>query len=216
MVPASTHRIFRIALTDEALAVHEDLVDAIDCLTSLVDRGAGDAFPCMIAPNIGVDDTGMPKACLPSYRLENRTLRVCGMMPDLDRPVSWKDGRAEFVSGTPVLAELFAMLASAVDAPVGAILGSISPPSPMLCGGPIVQTAVGPRWLMTGVHAFSTSMDCIVVDRIPPSALVPAEGLDPRCHVGVDLDELRLVEREERMLRIHCTARTITAPRTAA
>lgn len=210
------HISARLPLTDEALSIHEDLVDAIDCLTSLADLGAGDAFPCMIAPDVGVDDTGMPRRCLPSYRLEDRTLHVCGMMPNLDRPLSWREGAAEVVAGTPVLAEFFALLAPAVDARVGTILGSISPPSPMLCGGPIVQTAAGPRWLMTGVPAFSTSMKCIVVDRVPPSALVPAEGLDPRCHVGIDLEELRLVELEENMIRIRCARRAIAAPRTAA
>jgi hypothetical protein len=166
----------------------------------------------MIAPDIGVADARLPRRELPAYRIDGRDLLVCGMMPDLEKPLTWSEGCAHFCAGTPILAELFAMLAPAIDAETGTILGSINPPSAFHMAGPIIQTRTGPRWFMGGVGATATSMKCIVVDHVPAAALRDPDGLDPRCHVDVDLDLLRSHEAATSMRPARRCVRIIPLP----
>ena len=220
-MPSRIHVTLRLPLVAEALAVAEELADVAVGLMDLREEGAGDALPCRLSHDLHIDARGLQSRAFPVSGVRDGDLLLCGLAPDLDKSTEWRTGRTEFTSGTPVLAELFAMLDPAVDVPVGTILGSIGEAGSMRHAGPVVMTSSGPRWCQSDSSYGDEEDDWnhflgippIVFSRLPGWSLRPAEGADGRAWADVDRAGLRAFVEDECMKRARCGVRRLPPPR---
>ena len=220
-MPSRIHVTLRLPLVAEALAVAEELADVAVGLMDLREEGAGDALPCRLSHDLHVDARGLQRRASPVSRIHDGSLFLCGLALDLDKGTEWRAGGTEFTSGTPVLAEMFAMLDPAVDAPIGTILGSIGDAGSMDHAGPVVMTAAGPRWCRSdsswgdeeGDWNHFLGIPPIVFSRLPGWSLRPADGADGRAWADVDRDGLRAFVEDECMKRARCGVRRLPPPR---
>ena len=195
-----------------------DLVDAIECITNIAPTGPGEALPCLLDYDIAVDTSTLPRWSSTCFRIVGNELHVCGSMPGLDACLAWSEGDAEYVSGTPPMAELMSLLTGAVDARPGAILGSMCLAFGIDHAGPIVMTGEGVRWCpsetLAGERLHGSTMRT-AVGAIPSSMLVPSVDRDPRCHVDIDRRALRMHLRYEGMKRARTPSWTDDARKSA-
>lgn len=206
-----THIAARLPLrrgVSEEIAI--ELADAIEALTNIQPTGPGEALPCRIGEDLTISTAGLPKWSHSCFRIMPGELQMCGSMMDLDRCLTWRDGDVEYVSGTPIMAELMTILTAACDAPIGTIIGSMCVARRHDYAGPIVMTAEGVRWCPSDTDASDMPMPGSVhriVKEIPPETLVAKDVVDARCHVGIDRKRLRTHLRYEGMTRARTPTR---------
>lgn len=180
------------AMTDEEMA---RLIYGIIAVIGIKPSAQQDTDACMLDYDIAVDTSGMPTRSDPCFRLIGRDLHVCGSMAGAGECRRWTDGHAEYVSGSPLMAELMTILSAVVEARPGAILGSMRIEGFGDHAGPVLITEQGVRWCpsetLTGETLHGATMRT-VHGSIPPSMLVPSIDRDPRCHIDVDRRALRL------------------------
>jgi hypothetical protein len=206
-----THIAARLPLrrgVSEGIAI--ELAEAIEALTNIQPTGPGEAIPCRIGEDLTIATAGLPRWSHSCFRILPGEIHMCGSMIDLDRCLTWNRDGVEYVSGTPIMAELMTMLTQACEAPVGTIIGSMCIARRFDYAGPIVMTADGVRWCPSGTdagHRPVPRLEHRIVTRLPPETLITGDVDDARCHVGIDRRALRTHLRFEGMTRARTPTR---------